>query len=744
MRKLLNESGIRNIKELAKRYKKAKIYFHQDLDGVTTAIGMKNYLENYGIKVVDAEVIQYGDKEFSVKKPDASGEVMPVLVDFAHGKPMFVIHTDHHDTQAGVEPETSTNFRASRSNVETISQVVSPKEIFPTEDINIISTVDSANFAVNKITPEMVMNYLLNFDKDSSLRSNKFIMGLVTNKLLLAFKNKPEFLEQIVLDAQPSLLSILNNIKKQISTKGYATPEELVQNQANYIEKQKVNPNVRLEGNIIVQYGGGSMIKPGSYDRYTPFKNNPDADFIVIAWPLGLVQASCNPFKEDRALKGVDLGEMKNEVLSKFESDLKGMKITFGTLKRVSEFEAEYESVGFTLKDLVAIYGNRDSFKVNADENLLSIIGNISQKLYRNLTSKQKDLLDRITVNGWDVIQANSGGHKCITNISGISYLYRNKKEEVVEYDDDRLTAISTYKGNNNFVNDIKSKLVKYKKLSEPQILAAMRQIEKEGVEPQSVNPEQITSYVQLTKAIQEEFVNVLKSQISNSQTVTESVKKGNKYLVGDSKIEGKGVFATKKLKKGDVVGLLHNIIELGNKYDFTELGKMHNHSDDPNCHNELVNGKQRFLVASRDIDEGEELTTDYRLQPDLEQPSERWGGEVNEEDGTEDMKPHIDGYRDYSPFKDMEYIIVPGNGIDCDGIVHDLILVGDNGKVKFCEKNSGSHYLDGATKVVEIPVKKHDNVKNILSSKESFAEWLENKLDEIDVNNELTDTFFN
>ena len=29
--------GIRNIKDLAKRYQKAKIYFHQDLDGVTTA-----------------------------------------------------------------------------------------------------------------------------------------------------------------------------------------------------------------------------------------------------------------------------------------------------------------------------------------------------------------------------------------------------------------------------------------------------------------------------------------------------------------------------------------------------------------------------------------------------------------------------------------------------------------------------------------------------------------------------------
>ena len=313
----------------------------------------------------------------------------------------------------------------------------------------------------------------------------------------------------------PSLLSILNNIKKQISTKGYASTEDLVQNQANYIEKQKENPNVTRTGSIIVQYGGGSMIKPGSYDRYTPFKNNPDADFIVIAWPLGLVQASCNPFKEDRALKGVNLGEMKEEVLGKFESELKGMKITFGTLKRLSEVSAEYQSVGFTLKDLIAIYGGRESFKVNADDRLMTIIGNISEKLYRNLTPKQKDLLDRITVNGWDVIQANSGGHKCITNISGISYLYRNKKEEVAEYEDDRLTAISQYKGKNNFLNDIKSKLSKYKRLSDPQILAAMKQIEKEALSPQVTPTEDITSYVQLTKAIQQEFVKVLNDYIN-------------------------------------------------------------------------------------------------------------------------------------------------------------------------------------------------------------------------------------
>ena len=143
---LLNESGIRDINKLADRYSKAEIYFHQDLDGVVSALGMKSYLEQYGIEIIGSHVIQYGDKEFSVKKPDASGDVMPVLVDFAHGKPIFKIHTDHHDSQSGVEDETSTQFRGARSNVETISQSISPSDIFSNEDIMMINTVDSSAF----------------------------------------------------------------------------------------------------------------------------------------------------------------------------------------------------------------------------------------------------------------------------------------------------------------------------------------------------------------------------------------------------------------------------------------------------------------------------------------------------------------------------------------------------------------------------------------------------------------------
>ena len=465
MKNIILESGIREINKLAERYPKAEIYFHQDLDGVTTAIAMKNYLEQYGIKVVDAHVIQYGDKEFSVKKNDAKGDTMPVLVDFAHGKPMFIIHTDHHDRQAGAEDTKSTSFRQSRSNVETISQVVSPKEIFPHDDILLISTVDSANFALNNISTNDVITYLFSLDKNESLKRNKTLLGLVTNKLLLAFKNKPGFLEELVMKCQPSIMSILQNIKRIMIEKGYANIPELEKNKELYVQQMKSSPNVNIEGNIIVQYGGGSMMKPGSYDRYTPFKNNPDADFLVIAWPMGLVQASCNPFKKDRELKGVNLGDIAQEVLSKWETQLKEREISLSTLKWISEDTKGFgpESVGFTFKDFAALYGKNYKKKENGREELIHI-GEMMDTPFSQLPEEHREMLDNITINAWDLIQANSGGHKCITNISGLSYLGRSNRPPKGKYKydpdkDDSPYVKFTKMVQNEFVRLLKEKI---------------------------------------------------------------------------------------------------------------------------------------------------------------------------------------------------------------------------------------------------------------------------------------------
>jgi len=475
MKKLIKESGLRNMKALADRYKKAKIYFHQDLDGVTTALAMKNYLEDNGIKVVDSEIIQYGDKEFTVKKQDAQGDTMPVLVDFAHGKPMFVVHTDHHDSQTGVEDETSTSFRSSRSNVETLSQIMSPKDIFTSDDIRLISTVDSADFAKYGLKPKDIMNFVFKLQKDESLQKNKTALGLATNKLMLAYKNKPGFMEELVMTSNPSLLNIFQNINRIAAERGYALPDEMALNQKDYVQKQKESEKVYVDDNIIVQYGGGSMFKPGSYDRYTPFENNPDADFLVIAWPMGLVQASCNPFKKERELKGVNLGEIAQEVLSKWESQLKDKIIPLSTIKWISEGNKQFgdESVGFTNADLEAFYGDKVR-SIDGGDEYMEKLKDIMDTPSTQLTEDQWAILDKLGVPAWEMIQANSGGHKCITNISALNYFGRGKRKPEGKY--------------------------KYNK--------------DKGDSP----------YVKFTKMIQNEFVKKLKEKINDSKNLNESV----------------------------------------------------------------------------------------------------------------------------------------------------------------------------------------------------------------------------
>lgn len=427
MKKILSETGLRDISALRKRYPKAEIYFHQDLDGVTTAIAMKKYLEDNGIKVVGAHVIQYGEKEFAVKKNDATGDTMPVLVDFAHGKPMFVIHTDHHDKQVGAEKGASKSFRQARSNVETISQIISPRDLFPSSDILLISTVDSADFLKHNISPDEVVNYLFRFEKETPLQRNKMLMGLVVNKLLLAFKNKKGFLESLVLDSEPSLLSILGNIKKWMKENKAPSPEQLQANAKDYAETMKSFQGVEFKDGIITQYGGGDMRKPGSYDRYTPFRTYPNADFLIMAWPLGLVQVSCNPFKKERGLKGVDLGEIAKEVIGKWESQLKDKVIPLSTIKWISETAVGPESIGFTFKDFDALYGERFMF-MDGGEEKLDHIREMMEVPFSELPEEHRLMLDKIGVSAWDLINSMSGGHKCITNISGLNYLGRSKR----------------------------------------------------------------------------------------------------------------------------------------------------------------------------------------------------------------------------------------------------------------------------------------------------------------------------
>jgi hypothetical protein len=71
---------------------------------------------------------------------------------------------------------------------------------------------------------------------------------------------------------------------------------------------------------------------------------------------------------------------------------------------------------------------------MDGGEKALEKIREMMEKPFKDLTDEEKSLLDKIGINSWDLIQANSGGHKCITNISGLNYLGRSKRPPVGTY----------------------------------------------------------------------------------------------------------------------------------------------------------------------------------------------------------------------------------------------------------------------------------------------------------------------
>ncbi len=488
-RQINEEVGVRKMKSIADFYSEAEIYFHMDLDGVTSALAMKYFIERYDIDVVDAHIIQYGNIEYAVKNTEEGR--MPVLVDFAHSKPFFVIATDHHDKQTGADTNPATYFKPSRSNVETISGEISPSDAFTSTDIELIKMVDSADFLKYDIKPEDIQNAVFKYKKELTPQKNRFLMGLVVNRLLLVFKSKRitvksldgkrdhinrNLLECLVLDSTPSLHSIFNNLRHYInnaisqewsmSTRSHntpmrlATPEQMTSNLMNYIETRKLYTKDE-EGNltkhkdidfiedynIVRQYGIGSVFKAGSYDRYIVFKNFPKADFVCTIFPMGLIQVSCNPFKE-KALKQVNLGEIAKEVLSKFKYQLSNINISISDIKRINEDEVkkmkerygqDYQAIGFNFSDLKAFYkdaiialpnrrqgDSKTRVILNLDDENNQDVQLLEEWMdipYEEWSNEAKQEISWLKIPIWNIIEESSGGHPSITNIQGLNYL---------------------------------------------------------------------------------------------------------------------------------------------------------------------------------------------------------------------------------------------------------------------------------------------------------------------------------
>lgn len=104
-----------------------------------------------------------------------------------------------------------------------------------------------------------------------------------------------------------------------------------------------------------------------------------------------------------------------------------------------------------------------------------------------------------------------------------------------------------------------------------------------------------------------------VRQQSENSEDQREMPFGNYKFMVSDSKIEGKGVFATGPISAGEPIGPAR-IAGLR-----TPLGRYTNHAKNPNAMMILLDNDDICMVATREIsgckggDLGEEITIDYR-----------------------------------------------------------------------------------------------------------------------------------
>jgi hypothetical protein len=107
----------------------------------------------------------------------------------------------------------------------------------------------------------------------------------------------------------------------------------------------------------------------------------------------------------------------------------------------------------------------------------------------------------------------------------------------------------------------------------------------------------------------------------SQKQMLIESV---NSFVVKEIPNKGKGVIVQTNFKKGDEIGKLISKTpnKIGRKIKRTShetdvLGRYSNHSSNPNTKYDMRDGEV-YLIASRDIDKGEELLINYKKLENL------------------------------------------------------------------------------------------------------------------------------
>lgn len=461
-----------------KKYKgyNAILFFHQDMDGVVSAIIFKEILKKYKINIIKYVPIEYGERwaYISLKKwkKDDNEKTIFVLTDFSNGFIDVEIHTDHHQKQY-IANKSQTYFDSDKkSNAELLNNI-STYSIMDEEEIKFINIIDAAQYVEYSLQPEELLNTVFKYDKTKNYKENKMYLALVINNIIAIYKNKmvenKNFLSILVELAKPSLLSIYNTaiyLLKNINKEDYKkildleekmfykyledvkkvaeknkTPiiinsysdflEALKKNSYEmFITKEKIIVSVNNIKNLY-QNVNNTFQKVYNNFRYAPFAAYRNSILILkIFEDLSRIQISYNAWNTDikNIKENFNLADIKEEVFSEFEKFIfKKEYIKIGDLlsvvfdvkkiekqKDLSDFKIN-NVIGFLkiLKPILKIRKNAD-FSVVLRFNKEIKNKNILE--FHKILNNYKKELNNVLFFLKDYCKIFSGGHKKIYN----------------------------------------------------------------------------------------------------------------------------------------------------------------------------------------------------------------------------------------------------------------------------------------------------------------------------------------
>ena len=195
-------------KKKGKSGKDVCLVFHDDLDGVTSAIIVKNYLLNHGFKIKQYGVINYqeGWEAFRI-----DSRLITIALDFAEDIPGISVYIDHHGVFT--EEERLTQKRPSiKTQTGSAAEGIARELGMPfSSDIkDWIDMIDSAKYSEYDIDIKGILDFDLKLIKQSPKAKLKFAAAM--NQLLKRSDHKT-FIEVVNACDQPSIFNIYRLFK---------------------------------------------------------------------------------------------------------------------------------------------------------------------------------------------------------------------------------------------------------------------------------------------------------------------------------------------------------------------------------------------------------------------------------------------------------------------------------------------------------------------------------------------------